>query len=1786
MLQYTDRRGVSRLNIMNVTKNDSGEYSCEAVNKLGKDFTHCAVKIVETGQRKVRISPAKSPIRSSSPFKGEESEELKAPVITRPLNDATVYEGNRELLEVEVIANPKPFIEWYHNGNLIAESRTLRTYFDGRIAFLKLYEAQEEQQGQYLCKVTNKLGTAETRCTLVVSARPGPEDQIRNMPKFVQKLQDVTVKKEDETVTLTCQVHGVPRPDVQWLFNGRAIHNDSNIRIRAFDDNVCILQVLCVNKDSCGTYTAVAHNIYGDAHSSANVSFLQPSLESSEMLPPKFVVDPPSKIVVEEGNSLCITCDINGKPEPEVTWMKNKRTIMHLRAAIKKDGFTHQLVIPTVTTEDEGKYVVMAKNANGEEQKNIDVYVVVKSSYKEEIRTTKEFDHSPNAPSGTLLASQIGTNSLVLKWEKPIESGEVEAYKVEQRSPDEQSWKKIGLSTVTTFQVQDLLPNTEYFYRVAANNKAGWGEYLTMRSPVKTLSLGMKPAFSKEFPSSLFVSETETFTIEAFYEGTPEPNVKWYRNGIEISEDNDHKISTIPKDGVSTLLVKRPEAGCDDGVYSCHIENEGGHTFKETTVIIKPVDIPEKKLVEKKFTLSGAPEIVKPLANVTVASGQQFVLFCKVSGVAKCHPAWYRDDNTIGASGRFQLDSTESGIYKLVCHNAQPDDTATYRCVLTNAVGIAQSACEVTVVDRQGQKAPVFEKPLDDQTVISGSEVTLNCRVVGDPEPQVVWMKDGERLSTNRRITLRFTENGYCLLSISNVSSIDTGIYLCSAKNAFGVECTQAMLTVADEAGPDRHLVTAETKEKRYSKPEFTRLPAATIESSEGSIVKLVARAVGEPMPLITWKKDGKEITKANRIYETRLTGNGESVLIITCVTLKTAGIFECCASNSEGMVSAESDFIVHSRTHRGPSEKEPPNFSIELVDTGVAIGHPVKLKCAVQGVPEPQVQWFFVDDSQKSAPIGAVLGSAWMEYRRGEICELKTDAVVSIQQGTYQCVAVNEHGRAMSQCYLLVGNPSDEPAGPPRFLKCLRDIWSPLGSEIVFEVEVEGHPLPELSWYHLDQKVAEDRNTKISYTSPSRCELRITSMSLCHLGNYSVVASNVHGVLVTNAALNASADNKSAEPPTFLQNLQQQRISVLSSEADEYKTPDPVGVIPDIVKARKEKRLQKSETKARGAAPRFVRGLEDLEFYEGDLAALAGKLSKRRHRSSIRETSAKERNEKAVSRLTKETGPSVVSHPSTLEDVRKAIVERNKKVCRPKFMVKPKSKKTIEENKSLRLKTAISSNPAAKVRWDKSGVILETGNKYSIYHDGDFYYLEVHHMSKFDQGFYNCTASNVEGIATCTSEITVVPSTEEHRRGSRKEPQAPSFLEVLPGKVKAAIGEHFSVECSIAAYPAPSISWCRNGASFIPQIERYMMLYDGETATLKISSVSGADAGTYTCIAENHLGKAKTSMRLEIEEQSALIDNGVPPKFLNDVLPDPIQVCDGEKAVLSAELVEGSEPLTFVWMHNKVEVPDSTGFAYSKRKNYCCLTVADAFPEDSGEYICEAKNKAGSAQCFMKLVVSERRHKNEFEEPPIIISAEKAVKADPGQTISLNVLVRGHPEPVIAWQRNGRTIVSGERFETKNYGEKFTLNIRDATRGDAGPYVLKAVNSAGTAEIEILVEVSEITDSKAVIPKFINVPMSTQCAYGQKAELKCEFKGTPQPTVSWFFNDLKLSSGKDGYTIKTTSSTSQLTVLRLKDNHLGEYLCVVRNAYGEDLAKARILLEGTSAALPSRRNF
>uniref|UniRef100_A0AC35GA59 Ig-like domain-containing protein n=1 Tax=Panagrolaimus sp. PS1159 TaxID=55785 RepID=A0AC35GA59_9BILA len=302
----------------------------------------------------------------------------------------------------------------------------------------------------------------------------------------------------------------------------------------------------------------------------------------------------------------------------------------------------------------------------------------------------------------------------------------------------------------------------------------------------------------------------------------------------------------------------------------------------------------------------------------------------------------------------------------------------------------------------------------------------------------------------------------------------------------------------------------------------------------------------------------------------------------------------------------------------------------------------------------------------------------------------------------------------------------------------------------------------------------------------------------------------------------------------------------------------------------------------------------------------------------------------------------------TTLEEIRQAITKRNKRICHPKFLVKPKPKKSIEEFKSLR--------------------------------------------------FYNCSATNSEGFDVCTSEIEIETKDspmDKLKKRLRRESIKPSFIEVLPGRMKVKAGDSLSLECSVSGYPSPKIQWLRNagdslslecsvsgypspkiqwlrnGVSLIPQRKgRYSMFYDGECATLSFDTLSPSDAGTYSLQCENSAGTATTQVNLEIEKPTIIIEkDGIPPKFLTPKQKQ--KSVGGSEIQLKAEILEGTEPISFRWILNKVQIQDSLGFKYSRNGKDSILTIKDAFPEDSGIYTCIAENQYGVARCYIDLNIN-----------------------------------------------------------------------------------------------------------------------------------------------------------------------------------------------------------------------
>ncbi|KAF4116111.1 myosin light chain kinase, smooth muscle [Onychostoma macrolepis] len=92
------------------------------------------------------------------------------------------------------------------------------------------------------------------------------------------------------------------------------------------------------------------------------------------------------------------------------------------------------------------------------------------------------------------------------------------------------------------------------------------------------------------------------------------------------------------------------------------------------------------------------------------------------------------------------------------------------------------------------QSKPEFSKTPSDLTVPQGSSAQLSCLITGYPDPEVVWLKDGEL--QEECVQVDYEEDGSCTLTLENVSLHHSGLYSCKATNVLGEALCSATLTV------------------------------------------------------------------------------------------------------------------------------------------------------------------------------------------------------------------------------------------------------------------------------------------------------------------------------------------------------------------------------------------------------------------------------------------------------------------------------------------------------------------------------------------------------------------------------------------------------------------------------------------------------------------------------------------------------------------------------------------------------------------------------------------------------------------------------------------------------------------------------------------------------------------------------------------------------------------------------------------------------------------------------
>ncbi|XP_060758076.1 myosin light chain kinase, smooth muscle [Neoarius graeffei] len=98
------------------------------------------------------------------------------------------------------------------------------------------------------------------------------------------------------------------------------------------------------------------------------------------------------------------------------------------------------------------------------------------------------------------------------------------------------------------------------------------------------------------------------------------------------------------------------------------------------------------------------------------------------------------------------------------------------------------------------QSKPEFMKKLFDISVFEDSTAQFICHITGYPDPEVLWLRDGEVLEEqDGHVCVDYEEDGTCVLTLDSVTLQHSGTYTCKATNIHGEALCSAKLTVVNQ---------------------------------------------------------------------------------------------------------------------------------------------------------------------------------------------------------------------------------------------------------------------------------------------------------------------------------------------------------------------------------------------------------------------------------------------------------------------------------------------------------------------------------------------------------------------------------------------------------------------------------------------------------------------------------------------------------------------------------------------------------------------------------------------------------------------------------------------------------------------------------------------------------------------------------------------------------------------------------------------------------------------------
>uniref|UniRef100_A0A0N5BTT3 Hemicentin-1 n=1 Tax=Strongyloides papillosus TaxID=174720 RepID=A0A0N5BTT3_STREA len=990
--------------IKNVNEDQSGEYTCIATNEAGE--------AKKTSKLLVKTQPT----------------------IARSEDAYALREGDTITLPCETTGFPKPQITWYLNNNEI---------IDGEVddnGNLIIENIQASQRGLYKCVAANEIGSSEKEISLNVHVAPTIQSELttRNLTVIV-----------NDTVDLPCSANANPPPKRNWKFEGIGVYegvvNGGTTSIEK-NGSLVIDKVQLIHS---GIYECHVSNIVGE-------DSIRYQLDVQE--PPRIISSIPEKLEVVKGNSLELNCKAIGIPVPQVYWQKNGIPINQLPEMYKENN--GNLKIENIDFTSGGKYSCIASNNVGKISKTVDVVVNsipkidknIKDNYvgieNKEIsfqciadgipqpeiswffkgkelklderdkymfnldNTLDIFDLAPEDKGEYVCKASNGVGS----DEKTFNLDIINIPVIESQVSNIPEEKELVLGNHLTLECPvyaSIMPQiTWYFldkeidfttsknlftsdegrklhlnhididnsgeYKCVASNEAGEA------SKGFDVNILVPPKISDYEKLNLVVMEKKKLKIECPVTGSPKPSISWLVNGQIMNAGENNRGVELSEDG-EYLIINSAET-YNDGIYVCASNNKAGS-----------IDI------EIKLEVLSLPKVGED-EKIEIEKGKGYMLKClNESDNSGTTIHWvYPNSKDAPPNVEEKFDGK-----RLYINGADKDLNNKITCFAKNKAGESRKNFDITVLE-----APYIIKDKDEIIELTTKQsYILECKVVGNPEPVISWLKDGVLLNEyNPYLEINSNESG-------------NHLYTCKAENKVGADYKDFSVKI-------------------IGKPKIESIPEAeknlfVKEGDPATLTCPISSNINDDYE-IEWIRNGASIT----INDIEFKIQNKTQLIINDAKQGKHDI-KCVVTNKAG--SASQDFQVKVMI--------PPKVIGDIIeDIKIIQGENIDLTCDFDGDPMPKINWY-----KDVEPFG----DEKKLFKRHNILSITNST--QNDEGTYQCKANNEAGEAFKTFNVEVILPPQF-KDPTEEKKSFIDI--PIDKVQVIECPIEASSTVELIWY------------------------------------------------------------------------------------------------------------------------------------------------------------------------------------------------------------------------------------------------------------------------------------------------------------------------------------------------------------------------------------------------------------------------------------------------------------------------------------------------------------------------------------------------------------------------------------------------------------------------------------------------------------------------------------------------------------------------------------------------